>query len=1786
MPSAFELSVLTANFALRGITFDLVKQQLPSLCPPQYLNDFLASSNTSGVVQIIKSSLAVCSHATIESLAKVELGSGAMGGKLKKNFAKNNLELLSDHRSLFTILIAMASLDWLSTGCVASLDITNDEIWNLNYEEWFVNSKLVVTAKEDDGIDSTPAAGASSVVKVTKSGGPSKEVSAIFKANDNATKTAKKKIQNVLQRSTQATHSFTVKSSWPELLSSHLAPLLFNRLSDNLKKSSSTSRRVGEDMDVEANADSALAAGALEGMLGNDLSKLSLHSRAILSTTSTNKRQFFGRQHKSDDPVLSFGLFNSGCDFDDYRKLLAALDSSTALSKNGQAWGVWYFNQLLPAAHNCGFGYSSRLENKETSGRRGIPLSLKSYINSSAEIIAFLIYEKKLVLPAFSSVNDGSFVAALDSDRFDEDALSFFERINAIVLKFTCSKTMEGLVLKFIRWQLIKWDKDYSTFVTKSIATVSKKTSAIFACFKIQWQAAYVGHRDSGESLIPGLSMAETQAVLSGKMSECYCGITLFTLRSWCSKFQDSGTVFEVLPDPSAKGDNLAAWVGGKYMSCAFIKDVMDSLIVSSRDKMKDLFRDSNEALGDAICGKHKITIVDTNGMDEPSFSFALPATSTDGDVGEIITSSQLKVELLANLKSKTAKDFRIFKSIYFAIGNHLQAALGLSSPKRETEISNLVRLSDDSCGLARKLKFLNSHRSDCDTVGQGLAIRTKTKFGGSGAQKYMITLLTPDLSLLLLIFSVMRQPIVDADAHFSGKPLNTDMMEYLFVDSAGKKQGDGVGASNFRNQIAATVKTIKESGGSASALDAKQLVPFTALSIRHFFEFVTSNCLDEISNIEGGVAQSVRKSVAVQDLSGHSEETSDYYTDNGAYHSSSISVNQSTMLSAMALNLRVHKKFGFGRTVKGRERSPKHFEASQFNCLADVVGCVVNETFDARFKKWKAYLIKNKGFLSAALGRGFNGNVTWRPAVLDSTAAILAADAVLPSETRERRDVKMFVPQGVGKTVCPIVVALLHKTLLRSSSSGGCCFVMLYVNRLVQRNGSQEFVRGGVEVYNASESSELANNLRSTDETGSIMSTVIDSALDRAQNYINSLIRSGVIVRFFIDEPQDIPSQSFREIMGTLTRFMHSQTMKNVSLTLMTGSCNFEMEKELDLRLGIDSNSLVFKFSHPPLAVRNYNIKYTAIVSGSFASAAASACDAAEDCHEKGAMHLLGVLTNKHAEQVAVMLGQRGIKTFVNSQGRKDELGANYVEGVVLQWVAGEADFFVLVTTQPVAGWNPRKLLKSDWLGCWGLLGACQSATRVGRDGFSLSESRFHSWPNWEKSCQKASDLESDESEEEDDDVIFVMDVKSFNELFKSNCLRSVLALTTELATEDREVDLDNGLKNCSFFASAFPYLQVQSCSVCCPPSRADVRLRSPSKNASPAKRSRTSEASRASECRNAVMERAAKLRSNNTCFFCGVNCGSENNEGKSACPRLFAVTRNRCSRCFGNHSVSACQLNVASACKDICTLCFNPGCTMWRHEGSVEDDDALKQSCVNSNGEDSSRGFSSLGVLTNAVFNNERDLTAWLDAYGFNGAARSLEDSLTAAGKFAWLFSDVVDSRADVKHYNLAFCWWWSSGGTATNSSFKHDLDMDWEPTGFFPKVTRIIFDGGSGSGINPTKATPIKNPYANSAKAPLTSKPYSPQQIGRIGPSPNAGSSSGKPPPTPAFQKSYSSSEDQWYCYRCGYRNYVSKQLCTNYHCGISQLANHTEETRLGKRNKDPGRLNEVNLFDDKN
>ena len=72
---------------------------------------------------------------------------------------------------------------------------------------------------------------------------------------------------------------------------------------------------------------------------------------------------------------------------------------------------------------------------------------------------------------------------------------------------------------------------------------------------------------------------------------------------------------------------------------------------------------------------KHKINIVDTNGIDESSFSFALPATSSDGDVGETITSSQLKVELLAKLKNKTAKEFRTFKSVYISIGNHLQAA-------------------------------------------------------------------------------------------------------------------------------------------------------------------------------------------------------------------------------------------------------------------------------------------------------------------------------------------------------------------------------------------------------------------------------------------------------------------------------------------------------------------------------------------------------------------------------------------------------------------------------------------------------------------------------------------------------------------------------------------------------------------------------------------------------------------------------------------------------------------------------------------------------------------------------------------------------------------------------------------------------------------------------------------------------------------------------------------------------------------------------------------------------
>lgn len=316
------------------------------------------------------------------------------------------------------------------------------------------------------------------------------------------------------------------------------------------------------------------------------------------------------------------------------------------------------------------------------------------------------------------------------------------------------------------------------------------------------------------------------------------------------------------------------------------------------------------------------------------------------------------------------------------------------------------------------------------------------------------------------------------------------------------------------------------------------------------------------------------------------------------------------------------------------------------------------------------------------------------------------------------------------------------------------------------------------------------------------------------------------------------------------------------------------------------------------------------------------------------------------------------GVPSFVHTSEVRAEHGSAVVDEVVDSWMDGKSTFFVLITTRPVSGWNNVLLYESDWLGAWGLCGASQDGTRVGRDGSTVSNARFYLWPEWSKNFT------------DEEHRIFVIDVASYELLFEDQCLRRVLALTTELAPTGLPEDLDatnddneRVLRDCAWFAASATCLsagtQVAPCSFCYKAPRR-TGIDSPHRSPLPARgRSRTGARSLTdASCQIAIanLKYSNHLGANLLCSFCGSNCGSISDGVRPFCLRAFGVLKGRCSRCFSSTHTSVDCPNVkpSEGCKEICTKCFNIACLDWQHDATHEEYKKYKTQCVNPEGND----------------------------------------------------------------------------------------------------------------------------------------------------------------------------------------------------------------------------------------
>ena len=867
-----------------------------------------------------------------------------------------------------------------------------------------------------------------------------------------------------------------------------------------------------------------------------------------------------------DPSKVGFDLMQSGVDFEVYKALSLALVDGSRMDKEGVAWGTWLWNLLSTPATNADPRYNALLENSASQGKlQEEVVSLSRYIKTSCRLISYMLHVELITLPNFDSV---------------DEPLECFERLNAAVLLVTVDDRLSLKLLTVLRLQLITYDTKLATFVPNHISSVSANLAALSYTIKMSWRGNYVGMRDSPELLAPrdrtidGLTREFSRKIFDGKISESSYVGSIFTLLAQCAKYRDAEAVLKFVPDLEAeKVGKVAGSVDGSYISGDHLVAVTNELLDQGTTLGKKLLRDIHHSIAKALDGEYKIITDDTDtaACKDATFSYSI-APSEGSSVSETIHSPQLNKTWTASLKSLSRIDFMKVLGEYITWGNLLQAAFGCVSPqKRETENSNTVRRNYDGGGT-RDLKFMSAFRSACETVPCCLVRRTKTKFIGNGKMVWMVSTMTPDLTLQIVFFSVMRAAIFEAWKHHAGAAnVPEEVQTFLFLSSSGLRQSRDDGSINFKAQFAQAHAKVKIAAG---VLFDDRNVPIGARALRHFAAHVLKMVLDERLNINGGSAAAARGDQANNAIMGHSSNMSAMYRDDGRAHNETFSTNNSEATDFFGICLRVNSIIGFSSMVKGRSLTDSHYDHNRFPTLAAAMNVLRADDRAVRLRKCRIYLIDNPCFLSLAIGRSVYAEVAWRSEMADAVAEALTNDCLFDGEEATLRHIKLYAPQSRGETVVPLVLALLYKHLLAHDAPSPPCLVIVYANKYLQEKSLQLFASAGVETFGGREAEKMDGVLNSSTGGGAVLLTVIDSLQFLGQQWVLKWIRSGRLKRMFFDEPHDMPAQApWRPVMADFVRLCHLPVMiGKVSWTLMTGTANKEVDHDLDQRFGIQS--------------------------------------------------------------------------------------------------------------------------------------------------------------------------------------------------------------------------------------------------------------------------------------------------------------------------------------------------------------------------------------------------------------------------------------------------------------------------------------------------------------------------------------------------------------------------------------------------------------------------------------
>ena len=1287
-----------------------------------------------------------------------------------------------------------------------------------------------------------------------------------------------------------------------------------------------------------------------------------------------------------------------------------------------------YQNYILPAATAEPLGVSTKLR-ANTSASLGDKLPevfLDGYVPQFIAVIAFLLWKERVVLPDYHSVEDTLLLPLC------------FRALLSSIIRFSTDRYGDDDVCEFLRFASTSVAKDEEFLIPKSVGQLDKTCSAVISCLMVSWKAARAGMRKAGKREFYGLTPKQCDVVYFLKNDEPIPMTSLHTMSALCAKHRGLGTPFPVNVFET-KGGGIGTQVGEQYLDCSGVQRIVLFLYRQADDLALKLFSDLDPSLTLLIGGGIFVSCDDNDSCDEAKFSYNL--VGDDGRT-KTVTSDSLNSKLNFKLSSILVKEaFDTWLSDYVRYGKVLQAAHSLIGPRRETENEAIVR-RNGAGGLKRKLRWYNHLRSDCETVALCIFIRCKEKW--SSVIDECVSVVHPNLSIHLLLFSCLRGGVAAGlkDSRHWKHAIPPDFLTMLFIGHTLMRERKGLGAENTNSQILASVEALNKKRAELDAI----LEAFQAHAIRHFHNALLKYVQDQLSNVEGGRAATIRRDIAESGIQGHSRLTGDGYVDNAMTMNDSLYLNQSTMVDLIEVGKRMLGTLNMKYAHTSHWESNTKVKRIEFKSLGEAMEFGKDDDLDSREKKAKLFLLDNISLLATAIHAASSDGLEWDTDILRGLAHVLAVDERPVDSTTDEKSVNSTASEGNfrrileaklgcgrGKTLLIAIPALLQQHYIEKSNSK-VTFVVV-PNKNLMKDLKAELQEMGLNVVEGKDMRELQKMVWSKTGTGVVMS-VLDTFLKVCMSGAVDLIRGGKLVRIVLDEAHEFSLQkSFRPVFNQA--IVHLRNLR-VNYTILSGTFSEPVQKDVLEMLGIDSAiDQVCSITSTVDVVEAAQVRFEKKAGNSKKAVLEAIVGLAVTSAASKSYHLIAVLTTAQGSDIVEMLKEKGVKALLAAALTR---GLKGWDESISAWKDGTGDSYVLVSTQPLNGLNHKSLLVVDVCGSHCLISALQSALRVARSRGSKGTARFWTWDDMTLDCFGP--------EFDDRHPIHVCNMASYDQLVSGDhCLRKVLALSSAIGTSDTSDDAVRAMKGCpANLVEGGPLL----CSVChpddLPPSFMVSRVFRRPVAVSPRRPIQqgvnrqhalisggTIEAP--DTVRAAVLAKASFLKTKGLCYYCG---GSGCNN--SPCAKLGLDVAYKCFWCLGkiDHvgGVMTCPLQPNNHCSKICSKCYDVNCTDLQLHTTSTGNEQLRQACVNF-GVDVKLLSKNFAVITTTMFEDHyRGKFEEFLLLNFKSAHQSLMylSKIDHQSNFEWLFEAMggqVGADQQVYNLNLALLFRWNGAG-----------------------------------------------------------------------------------------------------------------------------------------------------------